>query len=165
MQSLTSKQRAFCGEFVKDENRRQAAIRAGYGPKAASQQGGKLLHDPRVQNLIAKLREAQVRPGDMSVVGHVMALEAIRDKALADGKYQAAAQAEKARGIALGYQSTKTRDPLQPPQPEEGDGIGYTMGELLRGRTKDGKLIPGLKQPGKPRDELRAEAKPILDIG
>ena len=131
MNTLTVKQRAFCAEYIKDENRRQAAIRAGYKGKATSQIGGKLLQDQRVQALIAKLREAQVQPGDMSVVGHVMALEAIRDKALADGKYQAAATAEKARGIALGYQSGKPRDPEQPPlgQPKARE----TMGDILRG--------------------------------
>ena len=154
MNTLTVKQRAFCAEYVKDENRRQAAIRAGYKGKATSQIGGKLLEDQRILDLIAKHREAQVRPGDMSVVGHVMALEAIRDKALADGKYQAAATAEKARGIALGFQSGKTRDPEPPPQSKEHD---YTMGEILRGRTKDGKPIPGLTQPGEPRSNGSGE--------
>ncbi len=89
------------------------------------------MEDERIQDLIAKHREAQVRPGDMSVEGHVMALEAIRDKALADGKYQAAATAEKARGIALGYQSGKPRDPEEPPlgRPKARE----TMGDILRG--------------------------------
>ncbi|MFB3078754.1 MAG: terminase small subunit [Lysobacterales bacterium] len=130
MQALTSKQRAFCGEYVKDGNRRQAAIRAGYSPQAASQQAGKLEQDPRIQAMISKLRETQAEPGDKSLGGHVMALAAIRDKALADGKYQAAATAEKARGIALGYQSGKTRDPLPPPRPKD----DRTMAEVMRGK-------------------------------
>ena len=45
MRPLTAKQRAFCREYVQDENRRQAAISAGYREEAASERGGKLLRD------------------------------------------------------------------------------------------------------------------------
>ena len=48
MRPLTVKQRAFCREFVKDENRRQAAISAGYREEAASERAGKLLQDSRL---------------------------------------------------------------------------------------------------------------------
>ncbi len=78
MNTLTVKQRAFCAEYVKDENRRQAAIRAGYKGKATSQIGGKLLEDGRIQDRIAKLRSAEASPDDMTLAEHWRALTKLR---------------------------------------------------------------------------------------
>ncbi len=131
MSALTPKQRAFDREYVKDDNRRQAAIRAGYRIQSASERGGKLLHDPRVQALIEKLRAAQVEPDDMSLLGHVRSLAAIRDEARAAKKFQAAAQAERARGYALGFQQAGAGrpDPEPPPAKEEVDWEEVIMGQ------------------------------------
>ena len=64
MNSLTLKQRAFAREYALEGNRRQAALRAGYRIQSASERGGQLLQDPRIQNLIEKLRSATVEPDD-----------------------------------------------------------------------------------------------------
>ena len=87
MSALTPKQRAFAREYALEGNRRQAAIRAGYRVKSASERGGLLLHDPRIQSLIEKERAAKVEPDDTSLLGHVRALAAIRDEARAAGRF------------------------------------------------------------------------------
>ena len=131
MSALTPKQRAFAREYALEGNRRQAALRAGYRVKSASERGGKLLHDPRVQALIEKIRSANVEPDDTSLLGHVRALAAIRDEARAAGKFQAAAQAERARGFALGFQQAGAGrpDPEPPPAKEETDWYEVITGE------------------------------------
>ena len=149
MQSLTTKQKAFCGEFVKDENRRQAAIRAGYGPKAASQQAAKLLADERIQARIAKLREAEAPPDEMTLEGHLRVLERLRDKLIAAANnpeitapqiraLRLAVDAEVAR-----WRAVKLLGP-DPRTPKEDDAL--TMGELLRDT-----LRPGSRKPEAPR--------------
>ncbi len=142
MRPLTVKQRAFCREYVQDDNRRQAAIRAGYRKKAASERGGKLLQDPRIQDLISKLRAAQVPPDDMSLEGHWRALAQVRDKLEAAGDrpditapqvsaLRGAVDAEVARGRVLRFHAPETRDPARPED-------GKTMGEVLRGALGNG---------------------------
>lgn len=161
MRPLTAKQRAFGCEFVKDENRRQAAIRAGYGEKAASEIGGKLLSDPRIQDRIAKLRSAEASPDDMTLEGHWRALAQLRDELEAAGDrpditapqvsaLRGAVDAEVARGRALRFHDPDPRDPKD-------DDDRPTMDEVLRGRTKDGKPIPGLTQPREPQSNGSGE--------
>lgn len=52
---LNAKQSAFCNEYLVDFNAKQAAIRAGYSPRTAEQQGCKLLSKVKVQEKIAEL--------------------------------------------------------------------------------------------------------------
>ncbi len=136
MKALTIKQRAFAPEFVKDESPRQAAIRAGYSPKAASQQAGKLLSDQRIQERIAKLRSAEASPDDMTLAEHWRALTKLRGE-LEDAfklpdvtsaqvsALRGAVDAEIARGRALRF-----HDP--DPRPPKEDDDAPTMGEVLR---------------------------------
>lgn len=137
MNTLTVKQRAFCAEYVKDENRRQAAIRAGYKGKATSQIGGKLLEDERVQDLISKLRSAEASPDDMTLAEHWRALTKLR-RELEDAfklpdvtsaqvsALRGAVDAEVARGRALRF-----HEPDPQPSKEEDDDAP-TMGEVMR---------------------------------
>jgi len=53
---MTPKQERFVGEYLKDLNATQAAIRAGYSKKTAEVQGPRLLGNVRVA---AKIKEAQ----------------------------------------------------------------------------------------------------------
>lgn len=55
---LTAQQRLFALEYLRDRNGTQAAIRAGYSPKAASQQASVLLGYPKVQALLEQKLEA-----------------------------------------------------------------------------------------------------------
>lgn len=52
---LTPKQELFCREYMIDLNAMQAAVRAGYSPSSARNQGSLLLDKPEVQNFIAIL--------------------------------------------------------------------------------------------------------------
>ena len=57
MAKLTDKQRRFCDEYLIDLNATQAAIRAGYSEKRASEQAYQLLQKTTVQNHIAELQK------------------------------------------------------------------------------------------------------------
>lgn len=54
MAKLTAKQQRFVEEYLIDLNATQAAIRAGYSPKTANEQGARLLANASVQEAIAK---------------------------------------------------------------------------------------------------------------
>lgn len=58
---LTPKQEAFVHEYMLDLNATQAAIRAGYKPKAASVQGHELLRYPKVQAAISAIQAEKAR--------------------------------------------------------------------------------------------------------
>jgi len=150
MQPLTSKQRAFAGEYAKDGNRRQAALRAGYSSKAASQQAGKLLEDERVKDRIAKLLSAEASPDDMTLAEHWRALTKLRGELQAAFKLpdvtsaqvsalRGAVDAEIARGRALRFHEPDPRDPKE-------DENRPTIGEILRGS-----LRPGGRKPAEPQ--------------
>lgn len=54
MAKLTDKQKRFVEEYLIDLNATQAAIRAGYSPKRASEQGHQLLQKTTVSEAISK---------------------------------------------------------------------------------------------------------------
>nr|DAG31478.1 MAG TPA: Terminase small subunit [Caudoviricetes sp.] len=51
---LTDKQQRFVSEYLIDLNATQAAIRAGYSPKTANEQGARLLANVSIQEAISK---------------------------------------------------------------------------------------------------------------
>ena len=57
---LTAKQQRFCDEYLIDLNATQAAIRAGYSQKRASEQAYQLLQKTTVQNYIQKRKKDRV---------------------------------------------------------------------------------------------------------
>lgn len=57
MTKLTDKQELFCREYLVDLNATQAAIRAGYSKKTASEQGARLFANVKVQNYIQELKQ------------------------------------------------------------------------------------------------------------
>lgn len=58
---MTDKQERFCEEYMIDLNATQAAVRAGYSPKTANEQGSQLLAKLSIQNRIAQLQAEQSR--------------------------------------------------------------------------------------------------------
>lgn len=50
--NLSQRHLLFVQEYIIDLNATSAAVRAGYSPKTASQQGSRLLADPRIQKAI-----------------------------------------------------------------------------------------------------------------
>lgn len=57
MAKLTAKQQRFCDEYLIDLNATQAAIRAGYSPKTANEQGARLLVNVSIQKKIFELQK------------------------------------------------------------------------------------------------------------
>ena len=55
MPKLTAKQQAFCEEYLVDLNATQAAIRAGYSEKTASEMGYENLSKPQIAEVITEL--------------------------------------------------------------------------------------------------------------
>lgn len=149
MKPITALMKRFCNEYIKDENGRQAAIRAGYSAKAACQQAQQLLQDERIQDLIAKLPGYAVPIGDMSLEGHLRKMAVLRDRLEEAGEdvdittpqvsaLRGAVDAEIARGKALGYDGRAPRDPEQPQPIEHREN----MGQLLRGTLGNGGRKP-----------------------
>lgn len=56
MSKLTNKQEAFCLEYLIDLNATQAAIRAGYSEKTATEMGYENLSKPHIAEKISKLK-------------------------------------------------------------------------------------------------------------
>ncbi len=63
---LTPKQERFCREYMIDLNATQAAIRAGYSEKTASEQGYENLRKPQIANKIAELQEEKAEKLNIS---------------------------------------------------------------------------------------------------
>lgn len=56
MQKLSAKQEQFCREYLVDLNATRAAIRAGYSPKTANEQGARLLANVSVSARVVELK-------------------------------------------------------------------------------------------------------------
>ena len=84
MRGLTPKQAAFVGEYLKDLNATQAAIRAGYSERTASRIGPELLGKTCVQEAIASALAARTQRTQIDA-DHVLRRLAEQDAAdLAD---------------------------------------------------------------------------------
>lgn len=71
---LKAKQERFCQEYIKDGNGAQAAIRAGYAPKAAKQVASRML---TFANVKARIAELQGRLENKAVMARQETLEEI----------------------------------------------------------------------------------------
>lgn len=64
--SLSDKHKAFCHEYIKDMNGKQAYIRAGYEPKGAKESASRLLTNANVQDYLAELVEKQFKKAEVT---------------------------------------------------------------------------------------------------
>ena len=83
----------------------EAAIRAGYSPKQARQEGSTLTNPrlyPLVVKYIGELREERLRKHEVTYGGHIADLARLREAALAKGSFSSAVNAEANRGKAAG---------------------------------------------------------------
>jgi phage terminase small subunit len=78
---LNDKQRRFVQEYLIDLNATQAAIRAGYSPKTAGQQGFDLLKNPEVQ---AALDQAKIERSEETKIDAAWVLTRLAEEATAD---------------------------------------------------------------------------------
>ena len=107
---LTEMQQRFA-EFLVfgDENgpvtKTEAALKAGYSPKRARQEGSELTN-PRLSPLVVKhigeLKEERLRKHEVTDEGHVAELARLREAALKKGSFSSAVNAEANRGKAAG---------------------------------------------------------------
>jgi len=82
MPKLTEKQKRFCEEYLIDLNATQAAIRAGYPAKRASEQAYQLLQKTTVSAYIERLREEQQRRTEITadtVLGELAKIASAED--------------------------------------------------------------------------------------
>jgi phage terminase small subunit len=105
---MTAKHWKFVTEYVSGDGRvtlKEAAIRAGYKESSASVMAWQLTNPDLNPHIVAAIQEYRAELAskyNTSYERHMKDLQMIRDKALADGAYAAAVQAEYRRGQALG---------------------------------------------------------------
>ena len=83
----------------------EAAIKAGYSPKRARQEGSELCNprlSPLVVKYIGELKEERLKKHEVTYEGHVAELARLREAALRKGSFSSAVNAEANRGKAAG---------------------------------------------------------------
>ena len=83
----------------------EAAIKAGYSPKRARQDGSELCNpklSPLVVKYIGELKEERLKKHEVTYEGHVAELARLREAALKKGSFSSAVNAEANRGKAAG---------------------------------------------------------------
>lgn len=66
--AISKKQKNFCHEYIRDFNATQAAIRAGYSPRSAKQQGSRLLtKDDLLEYLGSLIEEVKMTPDEVVI--------------------------------------------------------------------------------------------------
>lgn len=105
---LTPKQEAFCIEVLKHGNASEA-YRNAYASAAAksndnsiNRRAHELMHNGKIIARLQELRAPAIKNARISLESHLEDLLRLRTKAEASEKYQAAIQAEVARGKASG---------------------------------------------------------------
>ena len=83
----------------------EAAIKAGYSPKRARQEGSERCNpklSPLVVKYIGELKEERLKKHEVTYEGHVAELARLREAALKKGSFSSAVNAEANRGKAAG---------------------------------------------------------------
>ena len=107
---LTEMQMRFAEYYVYgDENgpvtKTEAALKAGYSPKRARQEGSELTNpklSPLVVKYMGELREERLKKYEVTYEGHIAELARLREAALKKGSFSSAVNAEANRGKAAG---------------------------------------------------------------
>ena len=107
---LTEMQMRFAEYYVYgDENgpvtKTEAALKAGYSPKRARQEGSELTNpklSPLVVKYMGELREERLKKHEVTYEGHIAELARLREAALKKGSFTSAVNAEANRGKAAG---------------------------------------------------------------
>ena len=150
---LTSKQVLFVKELVHNEGKMtatEAAIKAGY-PESSARQKASMLQNPKYYPLVVdyarQLREEIHKKYDVDIHRHFKELQKIREKALEEGSYSAAVQAEVARGKAAGlYIDQKIIKHGKLDQLTESE-LDEKIGELMREmKIVEGELVDETKK-------------------
>ena len=106
---MSPKAERFVTEYLIDLNGTKAAIRAGYSERSAYSTAERLLRNAEVCAVVKAAQSKVAANNGMTVDAHLLALKEIRDAAIAEGKYSAAATAEVARGKVAGFYVEQVR--------------------------------------------------------
>ncbi len=82
MADLTEKQKTFVREYLVDLNATQAAIRAGYSQKRASELGYQLLQKTTVQQEIQKAMDARAKRTEITADYVLQGLKTVADRCM-----------------------------------------------------------------------------------
>lgn len=99
---LTPKRLQFCHEYVKDLNGTQAAIRAGYAPRAAGVEGARLLINANVAAKVAELQREIAAKNEVTVKWLMDSFKEIHTKSFATEDYGSANKALENLGKMIG---------------------------------------------------------------
>lgn len=100
---LTPKQAQFVSEYLKDHNAKQAAIRAGYSPKTAEQQGCRLLRNAHVVKAVGKNQQRVAKKAEITVESLAKEFEEARILAKKQGQASAMVAATTGKGKLSGH--------------------------------------------------------------
>lgn len=102
---LTQKQEAFCLAYIETGNASEAyrrVYKTSGKESTVNREAKALLDNPKITARIAELRAPVVEKAKVTLESHIRDLEYIRNRAVKEGKYGPAVQAEIARGKASG---------------------------------------------------------------
>ncbi len=103
---MTGRQQRFVELYVADPNATKAYLGAYGGSEAAARaHGARLVANGNIRAAIDAARAPIVAASGLSLLDHVEELRTLREMAKTAGEVNAAINAEKARGNALGHQS------------------------------------------------------------
>jgi len=120
LRPITPKRQRFVEEYMKDLNGTQAALRAGYSPKAAHVTACRLLKEANVQQSIA-VRQAELSAKTGVTVEEIVGLLRVRGGlAEAAGQYAASIKSAELLGKTLGLFIEKVQTEDLTPQETEG---------------------------------------------
>ena len=153
-----------------DENgpmtKTEAAIKAGYSPKRARQEGSELTNpklSPLVVKYMGELREERLRKHEVTYEGHVAELARLREAALKKGSFSSAVNAEANRGKAAGLyidrkiiKTGKLEDLSEQELEAKMKQILDDYAPLLNAKTVEGEAIeaPKSSESSEPTDEV-----------
>ena len=120
MAKLTAKQQRFCDEYLTDLNATQAAIRAGYSKKRASEQAYQLLQKTTVQAYIDKRKKDREKRVEIS-----------QDRVLQELAYIAFAKATDYAKVVEREATVEVDGQLQPLYDENGERVKYRTVEPI----------------------------------
>ena len=145
-QSLNSKQKKFCKEYLKGQTATDAAVKAGYTKdrKGAKTQGSVLLnHNPVVRNYLIDLEIAASERDAVSLETHLSTLHDLREEAKDQGQISAAITAEVHRGKAGGLYIDRREILTAKIDLMSKDDILDRLENLIKRRTLDAKVVEG----------------------
>lgn len=102
-----AKRERFCQEYMKDLNRTQAYIRAGYSERGAAQNAERLMRNDEVRARIADLQAKIGQHLEITQEKVLRDLEQIRDKAIKEGAFGPAAKVVELLGRHIGMWPNK----------------------------------------------------------